>query len=116
MINIHANGNRVSYGIKHYDLDTMDDLEKLKKKTLTPGTTAFIIDKSKYFMLNGKHEWVEINPYGMGSSNNSGGSEGNDGIYDGGSIDDSDPNSGNGNENDGIYDGGSIDDDADSVN
>lgn len=48
-------------------------------------------------MLNGKKSWVEINPYGMGSS--SGGSGGNgdsstpedDGIYDGGSIDGSDP-------------------------
>lgn len=99
MIAIHANGNRVSYGIKHFDLDTIDDLNDLNKKQLNPGSTIFIINTSKYYMLNSKYQWVEINPYGMcNSSNNNSGSgdgensgTGNDGIYDGGSIDSSDP-------------------------
>jgi hypothetical protein len=66
---------------------------KVNKSTLSPGSTVFIINISKYYMLNGKKDWVEINPYGMGSSNSGsggGGSE-NDGNYDGGSIDGSDP-------------------------
>lgn len=93
MITIHANGNRVSYGIKHFDLDAIDDLSGLDKKRLSPGSTIFIISTSKYYMLNGKHQWVEINPYGMNNSSNngSGGDSENDEVYDGGSIDDSDP-------------------------
>lgn len=54
-------------------------------------------------MLNGRKKWVEINPFGLGSSVSGGGdSEGDGGtgggdietgddIYDGGSIDGSDP-------------------------
>lgn len=110
LVTIHANGNRVSYGIKHLDLDTINDLKKINKSTLSPGSTIFIINTSKYYMLNGKKAWVEINPYGMGNSSNSGsgGSGGggsgtdNDGIYDGGSIDGSDPT------DDDIFNGGSL--------
>ena len=49
-------------------------------------------------MLNGKHKWIEINPYGIGSSEPGDGDGSGDGstpddenIYDGGSIDGSDP-------------------------
>lgn len=103
MITIHANGNRVQYGIKHFDLDTIDDLAGLNKELLTPGSTIFIIDTSKYFMLNGKKVWIEINPYGMGNSSGGGSGDGEGGgsdeepnpdddlNYDGGSIDGSDP-------------------------
>ena len=58
-----------------------------------------------FFMLNGKKNWVEINPYGMGNSSNNGSGDNNGGSggdndgsnpddelnYDGGSIDGSDP-------------------------
>lgn len=105
MITVHANGNRVQYGIKHFILDTIDDLTGLNKELLTPGSTIFIINTSKYFMLNGKKNWVEINPYGMGNSSNNGSGDNNGGSggdndgsnpddelnYDGGSIDGSDP-------------------------
>lgn len=97
MINIHSTGGRVTYGIKHYDLDTIEDLKALNKNGLTPGSTIFIIASSKYYMLNGSKQWIEINPYCMAGS--SGGNSGeNNGIYDGGSIDGSDS-----------YDGGFID-------
>ena len=95
MINIHSNGNRSSYGIKHFVLDTIEDIKELDKNKLTPGSTIFIIASSKYYILNGKKQWIEINPYCMSSSSggNSGGnnppSDGS--IYDGGSIDGSDP-------------------------
>lgn len=47
-------------------------------------------------MLNGQKSWIEINPYGMGGSSNSGSggsgdSDSDDKIYNGGSIDGSDP-------------------------
>jgi hypothetical protein len=85
----------VTYGIKHFNLDTVDDLTNLRKDNLTPGSTIFIINTSKYYMLNGKREWVEINPFHAASSNNGSGGDGSSapgsGIYDGGSIDNSDP-------------------------
>ena len=96
MITIYSNSNQVSYGIKHYNLDTIDDLKNLDKNRLSPGSTIFIISSSKYYMLNGKKSWIEINPYGMGSSNSNSGGDGDSGgdsneNYDGGSIDGSDP-------------------------
>lgn len=96
MVNIGSNGNRIAYGIKHFNLDEVVDLTDLNKATLTPGSTVFIISTSKYYMLNGQKKWVEINPFalsgggsGGGSGDNPGGSD--DNIYDGGSIDGSDP-------------------------
>lgn len=68
MVNIHANGNKVAYGIKHFDLDTFADLVNINVKALTLGSTAFIIDASKYYMLNGQRKWIKINPYGMSDS------------------------------------------------
>ena len=97
-MSIYSNGTRITYGIKHYDLDSIEDLNKMNKSNLTPGSTIFIINSSKYYKLNSKKQWVEIFPYGKGNSSNSGSGDGdNDGpdsdndIYDGGSIDGSDP-------------------------
>ena len=104
MFTIYSNGNRKSYGIKHYDLDTVEDLKLMEKKDITPGSTIFIISSSKYYKLNSKKQWIEIFPYQKNSSN--GGSDNDDDLnYDGGSIDGSDPGGSEG----GIYDGGSID-------
>ena len=97
MITRHSSNSQIAYGIEHYLLDTFDDLKDLNKKSsLKPGSTVFIIETSKYYMLNGKRAWIEINPYGVNITSNggsgNGGSGSNDFVYDGGSIDDSDPN------------------------
>lgn len=42
----------------------MIDLTDLNKARLTPGSTVFIISTSKYYMLNGSKNWIEINPFG----------------------------------------------------
>ena len=95
MITIHSN-SQGSYGIQHFILDDINDLYELNKRpSLKPGSTIFVIKTSKYYMLNGKKSWIEIQPYGTGNSSNGGsGSSGgslDNGIYDGGSIDGSDP-------------------------
>ena len=96
MITIHSN-SQGSYGIQHFILDDINDLYELNKRpSLKPGSTIFVIKTSKYYMLNGKKQWIEINPYNMGSSNGGSVDGGNpsdpkDEIYDGGSIDGSDP-------------------------
>ena len=88
MIRIGANGNKITYGIKHYILDTKADFSLLPSDKESMGTTCFVIENSKYYMVNGKLEWVEIKPYD--SSFNGGGGGGSsipeEVIYDGGSI------------------------------
>ena len=98
---IRANGRKVAYGIKHFNLDTFDDFSKLNGYVLVPGCTAFVIDTSTRYILNSEMKWVEIKRAGGGNVNP------DDGDYDGGSIDGTDP--GGSTDGDGYYDGGSID-------
>jgi hypothetical protein len=93
-MSIYSNGHRVAYGIKHYDLDSIEDLKSINKSNLTPGSTIFIIDSSKYYKLNNKKQWIEIYPYGKNNIPGGGSDDDPDfdnPIYDGGSIDNSDP-------------------------
>ena len=83
MISIGANGEKIAYGIKHYNVDTKADLAKLNTKTQVMGTTAFVIEESKYYMLNGSKIWKQIDPYGSGSFNPD---ESDEIIYEGGGV------------------------------
>lgn len=95
MITIGANGERISYGIKHYNLDTEADLAKLPTANEFMGCTCFVISTSKYYMLNSDRKWVQITPFGKTTgSGNSGGDNGSDDdttipedvVYEGGII------------------------------
>lgn len=93
MISIGSNGNQIAYGIKHYNLDTLDDLAKLAARKEQMGCTCFIIQTSQYFMLNSSYEWVEITPFGKeissggGSGDNPNPPEDSDDIiYEGGLV------------------------------
>ena len=97
MITVGANGERIAYGIKHYNLDDESDLKKLPKAKELMGCTCFVIETSKYYMLNSRLKWVEISPFGKVISNN-GGNDG-DGDNDNPEIPDND---------DIIYEGGII--------
>ena len=82
MITIGANGHKIAYGIKHYNLDTEEDLNNLPKNREAMGCTCFVISTSKYYMLNSSLQWVEITPFGKAIS-----SEGDkEIIYEGGVI------------------------------
>ena len=92
MIRIGTNSGRVSYGIKDFVLDEEKDLEDLKNKpNIYPNSTAFIIENSKTYMKNSKNEWVEVYIGSGGGSNSKDDPEDENGIYDGGNIDSSDP-------------------------
>ena len=109
---IRANGRKVAYGIKHFDIDTIDDLSKLNSYVLKPGCTAFVIDTSKSYILNNKFKWVEVKKLGTSGGSPGGGGSSGDDDYDGGSIDGTDPGGGSldGDQSgDDYYDGGSID-------
>ena len=89
MISIGANRNRKAYGIKHYNLDTEAELQEINTSREVMGTTAFVIENSKYYMVNGSKQWKEIQPYGTGSGGSGGGDEpgsGKDIVYDGGGV------------------------------
>lgn len=49
MINIASNSDKITYGIKHFNLDEVVDLPNLNKSQLTPGSTVFIIENSVLF-------------------------------------------------------------------
>ena len=85
-LSIGANGRKIAYGIKHYNLDTESDLAKLPRFNLPMGCTCFIIETSKHYMLNSNHKWQEIKPFGSGGG--SGSSGGDDIIYEGGQPED----------------------------
>lgn len=93
MISIGSNGNKIAYGIKHYNLDTEADLKNLPTHREIMGCTCFVISTSKYYMLNSDLKWVEITPFGKVISS------------DGGSDDDVTPPDTN---DDVIYEGGVV--------
>ena len=84
MISIGANGEKIAYGIKHYNIDTKEELAHLDIKYEQMGTTAFVIENSKYYMLNGSKTWKEIDPYGNNGSFIPG--EGDEIVYEGGGV------------------------------
>ena len=93
MISIGANGQRIAYGIKHYNLDTEADLKKLPTTSEVMGCTCFVISTSKYYMLNSSFKWIEITPFGKVVSSGNGGDNvipeepsDDDIIYEGGII------------------------------
>ena len=82
MISIGSNGQRIAYGIKHYNLDTEADLVNLQKRNEPMGSTCFIIETSKYYMLNSKFKWIEITPFGKVVSSSTDSDIDGDGIPD----------------------------------
>ena len=97
MINIARNGNKKAYGIKHYNLDTVEELNELDPKRQVMGTTAFVISTSQYYMVNGSGEWKQINPKGGSTTPD------DEIIYDGGGIENTIPG-----DDDSIYEGGDV--------
>ena len=83
MITIGANGRKIAYGIKHYNVDTLLDLLQFDTSKEVMGTTAFVIENSKYYMLNGSKTWKEISPFGDGDSTPDSGDEV---VYEGGGV------------------------------
>ena len=112
MISIGANRNRKAYGIKHYNLDTEAELKNINTSKEVMGTTAFVIETSQRYMLNGSKEWKKINIGTGGGSGgddfvyDGGGVENDENIYDGGGVGGDTPSSGG--NNDDIYEGGGV--------
>lgn len=90
MFAIRAEHGELKYGVYDLVYDTMDDFNKKTPHSgVQAGSTAFIIDTSKKYMLNNKGKWIEIS---TGNSSTSGGEDTDydEIIYDGGNIDNPD--------------------------
>lgn len=55
-----ATNGRSTYDQDEYVVDTMEDLEKIPKHRSMMGSTVFVIEGSRVFMLNSNKEWKEI--------------------------------------------------------
>ena len=106
MITIGSNGQNISYGIKHYNMDTPDDLKARNPKGEIMGTTCFIISTSKYYMVNGQKEWIGVTPFGTTSSSNDNGNNPGEGTN---PDDGENPDGGTEPNEDVNWDGGRID-------
>lgn len=97
----YSNG-RVPNQVKEFTVDAKSDIDSIDISQILPGSRAFVIDDSQWYMLNNQWQWKPVD-LGSGSSSGGGGSEDYDHIYyDGGSED--------GDTTDRInYDGGSED-------
>jgi hypothetical protein len=86
MFSILSNRGKVAYGQKEFVVDLASEISSLPTKC-TPGSTAFVIETSQYYMLNNQRQWVKVN-LASGSGTGGGGDLPEDGevIYNGGVI------------------------------
>lgn len=85
MFNLVSTTGKIAYGVKEFVLDTEADLASIDVKPCTPGSTAFIIEGPKKYILNGSKEWKEI-PLGGSGGGGGGETPDNEVIYDGGDV------------------------------
>lgn len=79
---IISNSGHTAYGLKDFLLDTEADVVNLPISGVVPGSKAFVIETSQYYMFNHLSQWVKVAINGTG-----GGGGGTSYIFDGGSID-----------------------------
>lgn len=74
---------------EHFNLEVSSNMEYLDKDKLIPGSTVFVAESSKCYVLNNDKQWIEINLQNTNSTFNENFGKKNI-VYDGGSIDASD--------------------------
>lgn len=82
MVNIISNSGRTAYGIQHFVVDEQADVAKISPNQCAVGSTVFVIATSKYYMLNSKKEWKNVD-LGTGGSS---GPAGDIIVYEGGVV------------------------------
>jgi hypothetical protein len=60
MQKLFSHEGEISYNIKEWVCDTVEDLVNLPSGSMAMGSTAFIISTSELYMLNSEGEWVKI--------------------------------------------------------
>lgn len=59
MIKITSQSGHTSYGLKEFVVDTENEIADLPLN-VAMGSTAFVIEGSLVYMMNGRKEWVKI--------------------------------------------------------
>lgn len=59
MVNKIAQAGRTTYNLQEFIVDLEEEIEFLPKH-IPMGSTAFVIENSKVYILNGKGEWKEV--------------------------------------------------------
>ena len=86
MFSILSNNGR-SATVQTYLLDMESDLQDIPLKNCGPGDKAFVIENSKWFMMNHSKQWVKVDLGSAGSGGSSGDGDGTqEVIYNGGLI------------------------------
>lgn len=80
---IYANGTTFNM-VKKFVVDTFKDVAEIDTQQISPGSTAFVIETSKTYMLNNKYKWIEVQL--TGGSSGGGTTPSGDIIYEGGEI------------------------------
>jgi hypothetical protein len=87
MYSIGKNSDTTGYGIKKFFVDTEVEISNIPLETVFPGSTAFVIENSKSYMLNNQYKWIELQSTGGGSSGGGGDiPPGEEVNYDGGTV------------------------------
>ena len=87
MFNLISTSGKTAYGVKEFALDLESDLASIDVSNCNPGSVAFIIENSKYFMLNSAKKWVTVQlASGGGNSGGGGSDQPEEVIYNGGLL------------------------------
>lgn len=77
MISLYRQDGDIIYGVKQFILDTPNDLPNLTTNC-RPGSLAFVVSNSEYFMLNNAKEWISVT---LGAGSGGGSVTGDDGGF-----------------------------------
>ena len=85
MFNLISTSGKTAYGVKEFALDLESDLASIDVSDCNPGSVAFIIENSKYYMLNSSKKWVTVQ-LASGGGSGTGGDQPEEVIYNGGLL------------------------------
>ena len=88
MFNLISTSGKTAYGVKEFSVDLESDVALIDVSNCSPGSVVFVIENSKYFMLNSAKEWktVELSSGGGSSGGDGSGDYPEEVVYNGGLI------------------------------
>ena len=85
MFSLFSNSGKRAYYTHEYIVDTPSDIANLPTD-VKPGSKAFVISDSTYYMMNHQKQWIKVN---LGNTGGGGGSDDptvDEIIYEGGGV------------------------------
>lgn len=75
MFNLISTSGKTAYGVKEFSVDLESDIASIDVSNCSPGSVVFVIENSKYFMLNSAKEWKAVELSSGGGSSGGGGED-----------------------------------------